>query len=124
MTANKNANVMLGVFCLGLATQIFMLQRSQILTLQTELAFATRAHAIDRDQIADISYQLLQLKNQQETDNIRQYVAGAAAVLNKPEYYEQIWHAGYDRGTAVQQYTQNAETQPVRTSVKQSKNDP
>lgn len=93
-----------GLLC-GSIIYLFSLQGT-VEQLREQVRIGAASQRIANDQIADLTYQLQQAKTEQQFANTREFVAGAVDALRRPEYYEEIWHAGYDRGTAVEQYTQ------------------
>jgi hypothetical protein len=70
--------------------------------LRDELRITKEAMKIADDQIRDITYELQQARVADEADHTRWFVAGVVSAAERPEYYNEIWHAGYDRGSAVQ----------------------
>lgn len=94
-------------FVAALGLQFLAAQRFEIAALQRELRIAERSKAIEEDQTRELMYQLSQLRAEKEFSDTRQYVLGVVAAITKPDQYQAIWHAGYDRGSAVQKDVDN-----------------
>jgi hypothetical protein len=88
----------------GLAMQIFVAQLVEIMSLRRELRIAQQACHIETQQSEDLAQQLSQLKAENLAIGTRQYIAGVIDTFSRPEKYSAIWHNGYDRGMATQQY--------------------
>jgi hypothetical protein len=116
-TANRNVWVIGSLIAFGAMAQIIFLQAYRINTLYSELEIVSRAKDVESDQSAELMYQLTQLRNQQEIDGMKQYVAGVVQAVNNPKHINEVWHAGYDRGAAVQRDTDSYSQQKVHTSA-------
>lgn len=102
--------------------QVIVTQYSVISGLQTELFFIKSAHRLATDQIADVSYQLMCARNERDTQSMQQFVAGVVATIDKKDDYSAIWHDGYNRGTAVQQYAAELDSKKTAAYTGEEKN--
>ena len=84
--------------------QLLLLQYQRNNVLQSEMSLTQQARRIDADELREVLYHLTQAKADQQASEIKNFVAGVAAAVSNPEKYQEVWHAGYDRGSAVQQY--------------------
>jgi hypothetical protein len=100
MKDNFWAMALLITVALGL--QVMFFQYQQIDSLKQDLALTQKAKEIEQDQSQDLMYQLTQAKLENESLATKYFVAGVVEAVSKPDRYAEIWHAGYDRGTAVQ----------------------
>jgi len=116
-SANRSVWVIGALIAFGILAQIILLQTYRITQLQTALDIASRAKDVETDQSAELMYRLTQLQNQLEHDGIKQYVAGITRALEKPDHYDAIWHAGYDRGAKVQQDADALDVQKMHTTT-------
>lgn len=66
------------------------------------IKLADQKSKIDNDQIRDLLIMSQQTNYKIESARTEGYVSGAVDVIHKPDRYNAIWHAGYDRGVAVQ----------------------
>lgn len=87
-----------------LLTQVIVTQYMVISGMRTELNFARAAHRLASDQIADLTYQVECVRNERDTHNTQEFIAGVVAAIERRDEYTAVWHDGYSRGTAVQQY--------------------
>lgn len=83
---------------------------STLSATREQLRVSEKSNLIANDQINDLTYQLLQRSNDERFAGMREFVAGAVDALRRPEYYNEVWHAGYDRGSAVEQYAKAIES--------------
>ena len=100
MKDNFWAMTLLVTVALGL--QVMLFQHQQIDSLKQDLALTQKAKEIEQDQSQDLMYQLTQAKLEDKSLATKYFVAGVVEAVSKPDRYAEIWHAGYDRGTAVQ----------------------
>ena len=84
--------------------QLLFLQYQKNNLLQSELSLTQQARKIDSDELREVLYHLSQARSEQQTAEVKNFVAGVAAAVTNPEKYQEVWHAGYERGSAVQQY--------------------
>lgn len=93
---------LVAVFVLG--SQVVVSQWAEITSLKRELRLAEKAKAIEADQIRDLLYQLSQARADVEFAGNKQFVLGVVEAITHPDRYKEVWHSGYDRGTANQKY--------------------
>jgi hypothetical protein len=101
MKYNPWATALMITVALGL--QVILFQHQQISSLRDDLRLSQRAKDIETDQSIDLMHQLTQAKLENSTLATKYFVAGVVEAVSKPDRYAEVWHAGYDRGTAVQQ---------------------
>jgi hypothetical protein len=114
-------NKWMGSLCASLVILLLQVIVGQYIMLSRysyELQITDRARSIDKDQISDLMYQLDQLRDQQDGVAERNFVAGVTAAITKPDYYNEIWHAGYDRGSAVTIAANEVEKQSAYAGAK------
>lgn len=99
--------------------QIILFQHAHITTLQQNLQLSHRAKEIESDQVVDLVNQLAQTRLEQSINDVKQFVAGVVATVNKPDHYSEVWHAGYDRGAAVQQYADQLDVKTFTSTKEQ-----
>lgn len=87
-----------------ICAQIITTQYSTIAHLRQKVEMAETAHNIEMAQINDLQYQLETLRSNETAAEARGFVAGAIDAVQRRDYYSEVWHAGYSRGTEVQQY--------------------
>jgi hypothetical protein len=93
-----------GLILAGLAGQFMLAQHSEIKYLQKSLQLQQEYRRINDDDIRSLVAELQQARSQAEGEKTRQFVAGVVAATQDPKPFAEIWHAGYDRGAAAQQY--------------------
>jgi hypothetical protein len=113
----KNSTVC-WVFVVFALFQFVIFQNYQISRLDQEIRLAQQARQIESDQIRDLMYALSNAKVEQESIGNRQFVAGVIESVTKANHYAEIWHNGYDRGTANQQYADNLDKKVTLTGNK------
>lgn len=96
--------ILLSTVALGL--QVMLFQHQQISSLRQELRIVQKSKEIEQDQSQELMFQLTQAKIENSALATKYYVAGVVDAVNKPDHYSEIWHAGYDRGSASQEYSQ------------------
>lgn len=77
---------------------------NRTLILEESVKLVEQARKIEHDEVRDLMYMLQDEKGRSESVATTSFVAGVVDTLNRPEYYQEIWHSGYDRGTEVQKY--------------------
>lgn len=112
------SGVLAGFICGGII-YIFSLHAT-VTSLRDQLRISESSNRIASDQIGDLTYQLLQRNSEKEFTGMREFVAGAVDALRRPEYYNEVWHAGYDRGAAVEQYARALDIKNVDKTYTQS----
>lgn len=90
----------------ALSLQVILFQYQQISSLRQELRITQKAKEIEQDQSQELMFQLSQAKMENSSLSTKYFVAGIVEAVTKPEHYSEIWHAGYDRGAATQEYAQ------------------
>jgi hypothetical protein len=88
-----------GMFLLA---QVLVTQHMIIASLKAQLATSAIAQRVSNDQIADMTYQLLQRAQECDRSNTQQFVAGVVTALENRKEFTAIWHDGYDRGAATE----------------------
>jgi len=109
------------VFVFALFCQIIVAQYIESQSLRRELRIAERALNIEAAQVADLTYQLQQSRIDQSAEATQNFVSGVISAVDERDRYNEIWHAGYDRGVAVQQYVNSLDT--TEQSIYTQKND-
>jgi hypothetical protein len=116
---NKYHNrFVIALCCLIVAVQMLVSQYIELARLRTEHRVTEAAVKLGNDQIRDLMYELQQARIADEAAKTRWFVAGAVAAAEKPDYYREIWHAGYDRGQEVQQMVESLDRSAAFTSGK------
>lgn len=82
-----------GHYTLNLQRKVDQLEAMSKLSIQKD--------KLDNDQIRDLMYSVQQLTTKNETLKTEGFVQGVVSAVNRPNYYQSIWHAGYDRGSEV-----------------------
>ena len=95
--------------------QVIVTQWMWISNLSAQASINAEARSIAADQIQDLMMQIENLRSQQETVAVQQFVAGAVAAYHSPDRFSQVWHDGYDRGAAVQKYAAETEKKTAYT---------
>jgi len=108
-------------FVFALFCQIIVAQYIESQSLRRELRIAERALNIEAAQVADLTYQLQQSRVDQSAAATQNFVSGVVSAVEERDRYNEIWHAGYDRGAAVQQYVNSLDT--TAQSIYTQKND-
>jgi len=91
--------------------QIALTQHNLITMLKQEISLLERENNIEKEEIRDLLFQLSQNKIEKEAIGVKHYVSGVVDTINKPDYFREIWHSGYDRGSANQQYVDQSKEQ-------------
>jgi hypothetical protein len=108
-------NTRLFVVIAGIAVaaigQIALTQHNLITMLKQEISLLERENNIEKEEIRDLLFQLSQNKTEKEAIGVKHYVSGVVDTINKPDYFREIWHSGYDRGSANQQYVDQSKEQ-------------
>jgi len=108
-------NTRLFVVIAGIAVaaigQIALTQHNLITMLKQEISLLERENNIEKEEIRDLLFQLSQNNAEKEAIGVKHYVSGVVDTINKPDYFREIWHSGYDRGSANQQYVDQSKEQ-------------
>lgn len=91
--------------------QIALTQHNLITMLKQEISLLERENNIEKEEIRDLLFQLSQNNAEKEAIGVKHYVSGVVDTINKPDYFREIWHSGYDRGSANQQYVDQSKEQ-------------
>jgi Tfp pilus assembly protein PilN len=124
MVSAKDARIWFtagGIIIGGLLGQIVTAQYIENKSLVRELRITNQALRIESEQTAELMYQLQRLQAERDTVATQNFVAGITAAFDKQNRYNEIWHAGYDRGSAVQQYVDSLDTQTSAQYTGQNK---
>ena len=81
----------------------------EIKRLEQVVQLSDKARQIESETIRDLMHANRRIGEQNEAEKNAAYVSGVVATINKPDHYNAIWHAGYDRGTEVQILAQSTE---------------
>jgi hypothetical protein len=123
----KIAAALFAFFALATAavvSQIALTQHNLITMLKQEISLLERENNIEKEEIRDLLFQLSQSNAEKESIGIKHYVSGVVDTINKPDYFREIWHSGYDRGSANQQYVdQSKEKTYVDLKEKEKENE-
>jgi hypothetical protein len=98
--------------------QVALSQYLELSRLRTADSVNNSATRISDEQIRDLMYELQQARITEEAEKTRWFVAGVVAATSRPDYYNEIWHAGYDRGQAVQAQANALDKSTVFTTDK------
>lgn len=98
-----------------LLAQVIVTQYMLLSNLRTQLEFSRSAHRLATDQISDVMSELDRVRSERDSNNMQQFVAGAVTMIDRRDEFTSIWHDGYSRGVAVQQYA--AELDAKKTSA-------
>lgn len=93
------------VLTLQVATAMFF----EISSLKRELRLAEKSKQIADDQIDELMYMVSNLRNEKDSISTQQFVAGVVDTINNKDYYNSVWHDGYNRGSNVAEYTTRIE---------------
>lgn len=98
-------------------SQVIITQWTWINHLKQQVDLVNQAKRIEGDLVQDLMMQLSNAKSENLTIGSQQFVAGVMAATQNPDRYNEIWHAGYDRGVNVQRYAANAEKESSYTGA-------
>jgi len=102
---NVNKWILSACFCvLFVLSQVIVTQWAWINHLRRQVDIFNQANRIEENMVQDIMMQLTNAKYENSTVGSQQFVAGVLAAIQDPDRYNEIWHAGYERGTDVQRY--------------------
>ena len=83
--------------------------QNRITGLEQHVKLSEDMASIERDSVNDLMHANQQLSSELHSEKTQSYVAGAVAAIQDTDNVEQIWHAGYDRGSEVQVLAQEAQ---------------
>lgn len=84
--------------------QVMFAMYFEISRLNFRLELAEKSKSIATDQIDELMYIVTNLRTEKESTGTQSFVAGVVEAVEKKDYYNAIWHDGYNRGGAVAQY--------------------
>jgi len=99
-----------------ICAQIITTQYSIIAHLRQKVEMAEMSHNIEMAQINDLQYQLETIRDNNAAAEARGFVAGAVDAIQRRDYYSEVWHSGYSRGTEVQQYANQLDREQKSTA--------
>jgi hypothetical protein len=102
--------------------QVIVAQHITISGLQSQLEYAKSACRLSGDQISDMMYQLSQLQDERNFERTQNYIAGVVDTIDRRDEFSAIWHDGYSRGTAIQQYAAELDAKKVSAYTDEKKN--
>lgn len=119
-----NLNPWVLAFCASmfvLLLQIIVSQHSAITALRQDNILHKQARDLESETIRDLMYELDQLRLSANLQHHRGYVAGVVDSVNKPDYYSEVWHSGYSRGTEVQKYVDSLDSKETQYTAEEEK---
>ena len=72
-------------------------------SLQMQLNIAQQKEKIDNDQIRDLLYQTKDQEREKDSAKAQGYLAGIMEGIIRKDYWSQVWHEGYNRGSEVRE---------------------
>jgi len=71
--------------------------------LEMQLRLASQKERIDNDQIRDLIYDKIDLVREKDSMKAQGYVAGLLDGIKRENYWNEVWHDGYNRGSEIRQ---------------------
>ena len=102
---------------------VFVGQHNQINSLRGEVRAYQQMQKISDDQMSELQYLLMAQRVDLEAERTRSYVSGVVDSVTRPDHANEIWHAGYDRGQAVQEYADQVSQTTTRYTETPVKSD-
>lgn len=99
-------------------SQVIVTQWMWINHLNRQVDLVSHAKDIESDMVQDLMMQLSNVKSENLTIGSQQFVAGVVAAIQTPDHFNEIWHAGYDRGMETMKYAEDAEKRSSYTNKK------
>jgi len=99
----------IAVCAMTLAGHVYLDSTQRIEVLKGNVELSEKARSIESDQIRDLMYALQQEQQENSIIEARAFVSGVVDSLKRPDHYQKIWHAGYDRGTEVQMMAEQSQ---------------
>lgn len=90
------------LIALAISFQINLYQNHRIKSLQDLVSLDFKARQIDQDQIRDLMFQLQMANSEKQAASSASFVAGVVDSINRKDYYAEVWHNGFDRGSQNQ----------------------
>lgn len=100
---SKTLVVYVGVAVATLFGHLMLNNQRKIDNLEVLAKAGYAKEKIQDDSIRELIAALQQANYKNETIRSEGYVSGVVDAVNKPNYYADIWHKGYDRGASVQE---------------------
>jgi len=92
----------IAVCAMTLTGHMYLYSTHKVETLKQTVELSEKARQIENDQVRDLMYALQQEKDKNIAIQTQSFVAGVLDAIENKDRYQQVWHAGYDRGTEVQ----------------------
>jgi hypothetical protein len=102
-----------------LLAQVIVTQWTWIEHLKQQVELVNQAKNIESDQVRDLMMQLSSAKSDASAAGTQHFVSGVMAAIQSPDHYSEIWHAGYDRGSDVENYIATLDKGKVYTKGKE-----
>lgn len=102
-----NLNKWIVAVCLSIFVifgQLLTSAYCQIKHLQSLVDLNAEARSLEMAHINELQYELYRMQSEHQYVGVKQYISGVCDAINRPDHYNNIWHAGYSQGVAVQQY--------------------
>lgn len=100
----------------------YITSQSEIRMLEQRVELGNKACEIADNQIRDLMYENQKVAQEKESSKTISYVAGAIdASVQRPDYYREIWHRGYDQGSEVKQELAESEEKQLEKEKKNTK---
>jgi len=100
-----------------LAGHVLIQNHSRVKLLEETVKLSEQARKIEHDEVRDLMYALQQEKGNNEAIAMKSFVAGVVDNMKRPDYYNEIWHAGYDRGSENQKYADSIKPEEATTQL-------
>jgi len=107
-TEISTASFVSGAAIFALA-QIAAWQWCEIGSLKRELRLHESAKMIADDQIRELEMNVNTLTSERDSVAEQSFVRGVIEAFNKPNYYNSVWHDGYNNAMQVQKYVTSEE---------------
>lgn len=91
--------------------QVILHQWWEIHNLKREIRLLESAKDIVEDQCRELEMSVSVLTSERDSVATRHFVMGVLESSRRPEYYNGVWHDGYDHGMQTYKYT-NGEVSP------------
>jgi len=122
-TPSKRSNIMnkwVLSFCASIVivlVQVIVTQWTWIEHLKQQVELVSKAKDIESDQVLDLMIQLSSAKSETASAGTQHFVSGVMAAIQSPDHYSEVWHAGYDRGSEVEDYIASLDKEKTYTKV-------
>lgn len=98
---SKNFKMFLAICVATLFGHYLINVHNEIRQLKFLLSAADQKDRIQTDQVAELISDLRSAEMRNQGSRTEGYVAGVTDMIQKPDYYNTIWHNGYSRGSDV-----------------------